>query len=266
MKLNKILLGLSLIAIASSAQAGITVFDGNNGGTGNIDAALKGSANVETGTGQVNNGNEPAGDPLTFNGDVVSFDVSAGLSQTTNLAFAAFNVSDIDTSYRAYQDLNPQHGGLGAVNANDFSGDNLRPGNGNVNKDEVLFFDFDSMVTLTKVWFNGAHQELTTVDANNPNGGTTDYFNIFTSIDGLAYTSIFGGQQKPTNKEYLETNLTDTFRYYAIAASGWGDSNGGYVEAIEIDALSVVEASSPSTVIMLGLSLFGMGALSRKRN
>lgn len=265
MKFNKILLGLSLAVIAASSQAGVTVFDNNDGGFGSIDASLKQFGNVETGSSTTSNSGEPAGDPITFDGDVVSFDVSAGRSTLTNLAGSAFNISDIDLTYRAYQDLAPAHGGLGAVTESSFNGDNLRPGNGNVNKDEVLFFNFESLITLTKVWFNGAHQELTTVDSNNPNGGSTDFFNIFTSTNGEDYTSVFGGQQKPTSREYLETNLTDTFKYYAIAASGWGDSNGGYVEAIEVDNLSVVEASSPSTVILLGLGLIGMGAVSRKR-
>jgi hypothetical protein len=252
MKLRKLLLGLSLATIAATSQAGLTIFDGNFGGTAKVGF-------VETGTSATNNAGEPIGDPIRFDAAPVGFNVSAGISTTTNLAGSSFHISAIDKSFRAYQDLVPNHGGLGAVSIDSIDGDNLSPGNADVNRDEVLFFDFDSLVSLTKVFFNGAHKEMTEASSQS----TTDFFNIFTSTDGETYTSIFGGQKAPTDREFLETGLNGSiFTMYAVAASGWSAAKGGYVEALEVSA---VNASSPSTVILLGLSLLGLGMFVRKR-
>lgn len=256
MKFKKILLGLSMVAMAASSQAGLTVFDNNLGGT------PKGtSANAEIASSADTNNGEPFGD-LHFNGNGAGFTVTAGRSVTTNLASGSFNISDIDLSLRAYQDLVPEHGGLGAVEADGFSGDNLSPNyEGSVTADEVLFFDFDALVSLTKVYFNGAHVENTAVEAGNR--GATDYFNIFTSTDGVLYTSVFGGHQMPTAQEFLDTGITSQFSHYAIAATGWASSVGGYVEAIEI--ATVAQVSAPATMIIFGLGLVGVGAVARKR-
>jgi hypothetical protein len=252
MKLTKLLLSLSLATIAASSHAGLTIFDGNFGGTAKVGV-------VETGTSSTDNNGEPIGDPIRFDDAGIGFNVSAGRSTTTNLAGNSFHISDIDQSFRAYQDLYPAHGGLGAVSATSTNGDNLEPGTGDVNVDEVLFFDFDSLVSLTKVFFNGSHLEHTATGTRS----TTDYFNIFASSDGQTYTSLFGGQQAPTNGEFLETNLNGSlFTMYAVAASGWSAAKGGYVEALEV---ANVEVSAPSAMFLLGLSILGMGALSRKR-
>lgn len=250
MKCNKALLAAALLVMSAASQAELIIFDGNFGGTAKL-------GTVETGIGNINHtglGDEPYGDPLEFS----TFDVSAGRSVNVNLAGHSFSIGNIDTSYRVYQDLFPDHGGLGAVSASDFSGDNLRPGNSDVKADEVLFFDFDDKVKLVSVFFNGGHTENTTVQSNMR--GDTDYFNVFASNDGVNYVSLTNGQVVPTDQEYIDTGVASGFSHYAVAASGWSESNGGYVEAIK-----VTKVSSPSSIALLGLGVLGLVVLRRKK-
>jgi len=239
MKFAQLLLAITISTATLAANAGIVSFDGAD----KIDA---GSA--ETGTGQSLNGTEPVGDPITF----TDFTVSAGLS-STNLAFSSFNrgTQIDDGSRRAYQDWG--HAGLGAVGADTISSDNLDANVGSVNNDEVLFFDFGSDVTLSKVWFNGGHQE---------DSGAA-HFNIFYSDDNITYTSVFGGgasHQNPAG-DFLLTGLSDTYRYFAVASTGTSGSPGGYVEAIDF----AQEVPTPGSLALFGLGLAGLGLARRKQ-
>lgn len=98
------------------------------------------------------------------------------------------------TATNVDQDYNPNHGGLGVCsqNANCSGSDDSFQSNigNNAGKDEVLFFDFASAVTLDKIWFNGGHKE----NVNGSVGGNTAnssnaLFQVFTSSNGTNYTN-----------------------------------------------------------------------------
>jgi hypothetical protein len=245
------------VSAAGTANANMIIFDGNNGGTAKSGTVATGSGLGTTGTGDV------FGDPLSFSG----FDVEAGFSTSTNLADSSFDTSEIDYSSFVYQDLTPSHGGLGAFSneANDaFKGDtdnlesNLITG---ATGDEVLFFNFDSAVVLDQVWFNGSHQENVAFNDNGSFDPEDSLWNIFFSEDGATYTSVFGGgQQSPTEQEFLFTGLTSAYSYFAVAATGWNSATGGYVEAIKYSSVP-----EPGTLALFALGLGGLVA-SRKRN
>ena len=259
MNIKKILTAMTFLAVTSGVNAApiMVTFDNNGGGTAAGEVDKTGTEQTATSYAGLRNG-EPFGDALGFSG----FSVTAGISKNFNLASnATFNInSKINlNSRRAYQDLSPAHGGLGAVPLNNFSDDNLNPNVGRgYNLDEILFFDFDIATILETVFFNGPHNPLTDISGNN----NDQLFNIFYSSDGILYNSVLsnGRQKRPVGGEYLSTGLKDAFQYYAVTSSGLGQSPGGYVEAIEFTSVP-----EPRTIGLILLGLVGLTAIDLKK-
>ncbi|MBT1451273.1 hypothetical protein KJ365_10340 [Glaciecola sp. XM2] len=254
------LIASALLLGSVSANATVIIFDGNNGG---VNANIPGGT-VETGMGTSVNSTDVVGDPLTFN----DFVVTAGLGNTPaqgssiNFANSNFSVSThVNMDGRAvYQDVTPAHGGLGAWDGQNNNSDNLTPNQCSPSQcDEVLFFDFGVDTVLNTVWFNGNHTELTSFTDNSGNDVGDTLFNIYFSVDGDSFTRVFNSQQSPTMRDYLDTNATDAYRYWAVSATGWNYNSGGYVEAI-----SFSKVSTPSAIVLMGLMFVGL-AFKRSR-
>ena len=245
---------LALSTLAATTQAKVVIFDDNLGG-----AAKAGS--VETAVGAYTNlQGDVWGPVLTFS----DFTVTGGFSHSVNLAGRNFNKNNqITMGSLPYQDLKPQHGGLGSLSlasggANSDT-DNLQPNliTGAVG-DEILFFDFGTSVVLDTVWFNGSHTEHTAFTNNGRNDAGDALFTLFYSADGVAYQAT-GPQTSPMNQEYLLTGITSAYSHWAVAATGWNSAPGGYVEAIRYATVP-----EPATLALLGLGLAGLGLRRRK--
>ncbi len=240
----------TLFLAAFSVNAGLVVFDD------------KTDANFVLASG-ANTGNPDVWGPtLSFS----DFTVSGGYAGSNVLTRGGFSLSQI-TMAMIDQDAAPAHGGLGSCSESTTCAGSSDSLSSNTNAsgpggDEILLFEFDVDTFLQTVWLNGDHNPLVDGDLDGTFRESSDsLYNVFYSTDGTTYSSIFGsaGQQQPTNLDYFNINTDDSYKHWAVAASGWGD-HGGYVEAIEYTSVP-----EPSIFALLGAGLAGLGFARRRK-
>ena len=184
---------------------------------------------------------------INFSEGGINLKVTAGVTNA-NL----FNTTGFSswTNANVFQDLAPINGGLG-VDGWGAGTDNFE-GSVSYNNsywDEILFFDFNEVVSLVDFNFNGSH----TPQAGNP----VPRFSLYSSSNGTDYTSVFLDNYL-TSSEVLTVGGVDS-RYFALGAAAPTGSRT-YVEA-----LSVNPVPEPTTMLLFGTGLIGLAGFSRRK-
>jgi len=209
------------------------------------------------------NDTEEVAASITFD----DFTVYAGLSlvNTAPDVNSSWNRETQVEDALVWWDTNPSNGGLGVDSPEEFTGnsdtDNFEGSmNGNTNYDEILFFDFNSAVTLVQILLNAGDESQGTSHQDLFTSSASDVFDIFYSMDGVTYNCIFCVNTSPANGEELNLPAGTAGKYFAVAHLGPVASVGGYIESIHYE-----KVPEPGTLALLGAGLLGVGMSRRRR-